>query len=212
MTSGPTAGAIVEIDECLELAAGTARHKDDLRARLARARERAADERRHAAGGDADDDVAAARCAAGRSRAALLVVVLDAFLRVEHGFLAAGHDGLHDLGRQCRRWAASRPPRRTPSRPLVPAPTKIDAPALAQRLRHDLDAVRDPLLLAVHGRDTLRSSLTISSMMSATGALSRLRLAGLMASVGRDCHFELLGIRGSPGTKRSRGYYSSPGA
>ena len=44
---------------------------------------------------------------------------------------------------------------------------------------------------------TLLSSLTTSSMMSATGALSSARLAGLIASVGRNCHFECVGIAGS---------------
>ena len=37
----------------------------------------------------------------------------------------------------------------------MPAPTKIDAAALAQRLRDDLDAVRDLLLLLVHRGDDL---------------------------------------------------------
>ena len=43
----------------------------------------------------------------------------------------------------------------TPSRPLVPAPTKMIRPPLAQRLRDDVDADGDPLLLALHRREHL---------------------------------------------------------
>ena len=39
----------------------------------------------------------------------------------------------------------------TPSRPLVPAPTKITRPPFLQRLRDDLDAVRDPLFFLQDG-------------------------------------------------------------
>ena len=80
MISGPTAGAMVQVDEVLQLGARPAGDEDDLRARLARTGQAAAHERRHAAGRHADDDV----LLAGRSRPMLarpfLVVVLDAFL------------------------------------------------------------------------------------------------------------------------------------
>ncbi len=43
----------------------------------------------------------------------------------------------------------------TPSRPLVPAPTKMIRPPRLQRLRDDVDADGDALLLALHGREHL---------------------------------------------------------
>ena len=43
----------------------------------------------------------------------------------------------------------------TPSRPLVPAPTKMIRPPVPQGLRDDVDADRDAILLAVHGREHL---------------------------------------------------------
>ena len=43
----------------------------------------------------------------------------------------------------------------TPSRPLVPAPMKMIAAALAQRVRDDLDAVRDAFPFFLNGGDDL---------------------------------------------------------
>ena len=45
---------------------------------------------------------------------------------------------------------------------------------------------------------TFLSSFTIISMMSGTGILSTERLLGLMASVGRDSHFEWVGMSERP--------------
>ena len=78
----------------------------------------------------------------------------------------------------------------TPSRPLVPAPTKMIRPPL----RSACVMISTPCAMRSFSRwtaaTTLRSSLTIRSMMSGTAALSIARLAGLMASVGSACHFE----------------------
>ena len=43
----------------------------------------------------------------------------------------------------------------TPSRPLVPAPTKTMRPPPAERLREDLDPDGNPVFLALHGREHL---------------------------------------------------------
>src|SRR5438552_19187615 len=45
---------------------------------------------------------------------------------------------------------------------------------------------------------TFRSSFSIPSAMSAGDSLSMASVAGLIASVGRDCHFERTGMRRRP--------------
>ena len=77
-------------------------------------------------------------------RAPFLVVVLDPFLRLEHRFLSAGHDRLHErrAGAECRRHLG----RFDDAEPAAGAGAdEDDAAALAERLRDDLDALRDPL-------------------------------------------------------------------
>ena len=121
---------------------------------LRAARQRAAHELRHAAGGDADDDVPLLRPQARDCPRAFLVVVLDAFLGLEDGVLAAGHDradarrgdaeGRRHLGRLDHAQAPARA-----------GADEDHPPALAERLGDHLDAGGDPLLLAVHGGDDL---------------------------------------------------------
>src|SRR5687768_8863013 len=82
----------------------------------------------------------------------------------------------------------------TPRRPLVPAPTKMMRPPFFRA------CVMISMPWAMRSFSfrtavmTLRSSLTTISMMSRTGALSMARETGLMASVGSDCHFEVVGM------------------
>jgi hypothetical protein len=77
-----------------------------------------------------------------------------------------------------------------PSRPLVPAPTKMTRPPL----RSTDASISTPTAIRSRSRCTassiLRSSLIIKSTISSEGSLSMPRLEGLMASVGSDCHFE----------------------
>src|SRR5688572_5956697 len=86
----------------------------------------------------------------------------------------------------------------TPSRPLVPAPTKmIRPPFLSAWVIMSM-----PTTIRSFSRWTaaiiLRSSAIISSTMSAGDCLSIASVAGLMASVGRDCHFERTGMLTGP--------------
>ena len=81
---------------------------------------------------------------------AFLVVVLDAFaLRCRMALLAAGHDRLHEVGvgaegrRHLGRFEDAEPAARAGA-------DEDDAAALAQRLRDDVDADGDPILLALH--------------------------------------------------------------
>src|SRR4029077_2279000 len=86
----------------------------------------------------------------------------------------------------------------TPSRPLVPAPTNTIRPPF----RSACEMISTPTVMRSFSRctavNTLRSSLIISSTMSAGESLSMASVAGLMASVGRDCHFERSGMRRRP--------------
>jgi hypothetical protein len=86
----------------------------------------------------------------------------------------------------------------TPSRPLVPAPTKIIRPPFLSACV----MMSMPTTIRSFSRWTaaiiLRSSVSISSTMSAADCLSIASVAGLMASVGRDCHFERTGILEGP--------------
>ena len=112
-------------------------------------------------------------------RAALLVVVLDAFFRREDRFLAAGHDCLHERGGVPNVGGISAAST-TPSRPLVPAPTKTMRPPLRSAcvmISMPWAIVSFSLCTAA---TTLRSSFTTISMMSRTGVLSIARLAGLI--------------------------------
>ena len=86
----------------------------------------------------------------------------------------------------------------TPRRPLVPAPTKTIRPPL----RSACETMSTPTAMRSFSRCTaaniLRSSFNIPSTMSAGESLSMASVAGLMASVGRDCHFERTGMRRRP--------------
>src|SRR5262245_59114893 len=86
----------------------------------------------------------------------------------------------------------------TPSRPLVPAPTKMIRPFL----RSACVMISTPTAMRSFSRCTaasiLRSSLSMPSTMSAAGSLSMARVAGLICSVGRDCHFERDGMLARP--------------
>src|SRR5437762_4060348 len=87
---------------------------------------------------------------------------------------------------------------RTPSRPLVPAPTKTMRPPL----RRAWVTISTPTAIRSFSRctatRTLRSSFSIPSTMSPGESLSMSSVAGLIASVGRDCHFERTGMRRRP--------------
>ena len=83
---------------------------------------------------------------------AFLEVVLDALARAEHRFLAAGHDGLHQLGRRAER--RRHLGRFDDAEPAARAGADEEQPAaLLERAGDDLDAVRDALALPVHGGD-----------------------------------------------------------
>ena len=77
-----------------------------------------------------------------------------------------------------------------PSRPLVPAPTKMIRPPR----RSTCVMMSTPTAIRSFSRWTaasiLRSSFNMASTMSAEESLSMARVDGLMASVGRPCHFE----------------------
>ena len=97
----------------------------------------------------------------------------------------------------------------TPSRPLVPAPTKMIRPPL----RSACAMMSTPTAMRSFSRCTaasiLRSSFSMPSTMSAAESLSMASVAGLMASVGSDCHFERTGMRSDDLSATSRGYYHS---
>src|SRR5207344_1445647 len=87
---------------------------------------------------------------------------------------------------------------RTPSRPLVPAPTNTMRPPF----RSELVMMSTPTAMRSFSRFTassiLRSSFSIPSTMSAGESLSMARVDGLICSVGSDCHFERTGMRSGP--------------
>src|SRR3989440_3747269 len=97
----------------------------------------------------------------------------------------------------------------TPSRPLVPAPTKMTRPFL----RSACVMISMPTEIRSFSRRTassiLRSSFSIPSTMSAGASLSMARVAGLICSVGSDCHFERDGMRQNLGNKRRSLSYPS---
>ena len=154
MISGPTAGAMIRSTKFCSSEPGQQVTKMIFAPGLARAREAAADERRDAARRDADDDVTVREAEAADAAAAFLVVVLDAFLGLEHRGLAAGHDRLDEPWRRAERWRHlggfhhAQPATR-------PCADEDHAAALAQRLRDDLDAVRDLLFLFLDRGDHL---------------------------------------------------------
>ena len=125
---------------------------------------------------------------------AFFVVVLDAFLGLEHRLLAAGHDRLDGLGGVPKVGGISAAST-TPSRPLVPAPMKMTRPPL----RSAWVMISMPCAIRSFSfwtaAMTLRSSLITMSTMSRTGVLSIARLTGLMASVGSDCHLDCVGMQ-----------------
>src|SRR4029079_10795602 len=86
----------------------------------------------------------------------------------------------------------------TPRRPLVPAPTKMIRPCL----RSACVMISTPTAIRSFSRWTariiLRSSFSIPSTMSAAESLSIASVAGLICSVGSDCHFERTGMRSDP--------------
>src|SRR5205823_6150016 len=93
----------------------------------------------------------------------------------------------------------------TPSRPLVPAPTKMTRPFL----RSACVMISTPTEIRSFSRRTassiLRSSFSIPSTMSAGASLSMASVAGLICSVGSDCHFERTGMTFR--TSRKNGEY-----
>src|SRR5580765_2557322 len=97
----------------------------------------------------------------------------------------------------------------TPSRPLVPAPTKTIRPlCLSAEVRMSMPTAMRSFSFCT-AASILRSSCSMCSTMSGEESLSRARVSGLIASVGRDCHFECTGISGeTSGT--NRGYYHTP--
>ena len=167
-----------------------------------RVRERAADERGDAARRNADDDVPFRRAETRDAARAFLVIVFDpSFARNTASCPPAmsactSRVGVPNVGGIS---AASN----TPRRPLVPAPMRMMRPPL----RSACVTISIPCAIRSFSlwtaATTFLSSLTINSMMSATGALSRARLAGLIASVGRNCHFEAWA---SPGRRRYSAY------
>jgi hypothetical protein len=78
----------------------------------------------------------------------------------------------------------------TPRRPLVPAPMRITRPPLRRA------CVMISMPCAIFSFSfwtaamTLRSSLMMRSRISRTGALSIASVAGLICSVGSDCHLD----------------------
>src|SRR5262245_43204078 len=90
----------------------------------------------------------------------------------------------------------------TPSRPLVPAPTKTIRPFF----RRPCVMISTPTAMRSFSRCTaasiLRSSVSMPSTMSAGASLSMASVAGLICSVGNDCHFERDGISSGPQNKR----------
>src|SRR4051812_23479684 len=93
----------------------------------------------------------------------------------------------------------------TPRRPLVPAPTKTIRP-----LWRSADVrMSMPTAMRSFSRCTaasiLRSSWSMCSTISEAESLSKASVSGLIASVGRDCHFECTGIR--PTTSGTNGGY-----
>src|SRR5580765_8671291 len=86
----------------------------------------------------------------------------------------------------------------TPRRPLVPAPTKMIRPCL----RSAWVMISTPTAMRSFSRWTarsiFRSSFSMPSTMSAGESLSIASVAGLICSVGRDCHFERTGMRSRP--------------
>src|SRR5438132_7461700 len=94
----------------------------------------------------------------------------------------------------------------TPRRPLVPAPTKTIRP-----LWRSADVrMSMPTAMRSFSRCTaasiLRSSWSMCSTMSEAASLSKASVSGLIASVGRDCHFECTGIRATT-SETNRAYY-----
>ena len=79
---------------------------------------------------------------------------------------------------------------RTPSRPLVPAPTKIRRPPLCSDAVMRSDAVAILAFSRATAVRIFRSSRIMRPIISSVDAWSIAKLAGLMASVGRSFHFE----------------------
>src|SRR5512137_982051 len=99
----------------------------------------------------------------------------------------------------------------TPRRPLVPAPMNTRRPPLrtAWVIMSTARAIRSrsrPTAASI-----FRSSASITSMISAVGSLSMLRLAGLMASVGSCCHLDWSDMAGHPGFAKTRRQILAPG-
>ena len=116
--------------------------------------ERTAHELRHAARGHADDDVLLGRSQPVERSRPFFVVVLDPFPRAQERALPAGHDRLHQVG--ARAESRRHLGRLEHAQPAARARAdEDDAPAVAERLRDDLDADRDPLLLLLDGREHL---------------------------------------------------------
>src|SRR5262249_46842265 len=85
---------------------------------------------------------------------AVLEVILDTLARIEHGFLAAGHDGLHELRRRAERQRHLRGLEDAEAPARAGADEKETA-AVAKRADDQIDAGRDALALLVDGGDDL---------------------------------------------------------
>ncbi len=86
---------------------------------------------------------------------AFLVVVLDSLARLDHRVLAAGHDRLHQVVGIVPKVGGISADSSTPSRPLVPAPTKMIRPPRLSACVMMSIADGDAILLALHGREHL---------------------------------------------------------
>ena len=129
------------------------------------------------------------------ARAPFLVVVLDAFLRLEDRVLAAGHDRLHAgrRGAERRRHLGGL----DDAEPAAGAGAdEEDAAAAAQRLCDDFHAVREAVALAVDRRHDLAVFGDHQVDDLADGRFVECRGCwGLIASVGSDSHLDCWDIR-----------------
>ena len=199
-----------QVDEVREVRARPARDEDDAQARLARARQRAADERRHAAGRNADHDVLLRRTEAGDRARALLVIILDAFFRLEHRVLAARHDRLHHIRRRAERRRHLGGFDHAEAAAGAGA-DEDDAAAAAERFRQHFDAVREAVAFALDRRDDLAvfGDHQVDDVLA--GGLVEVEAVGIDCFGGKDFPF---GLRGhnphwTPRNTGRRGYYSA---
>ena len=199
-----------QVHERLEVGAGVARDEDDARAGVPRDGEAPADERRGPARRHPHEDVALRRPHSGDRSRAFIVAVFGSLPLLERRCLAAGQNPLHQRGGVPNVFGISAASS-TPSRPLVPAPMNTSRPPLrsAWVIMSTARAMRSrsrPTAASI-----FRSSASITSMISADASLSKLRLAGLMASVGNCCHLDWRDMAGHPGFAKARRQILAPG-